>query len=114
MNRRAFNLHLLAAIPAIALPTRQAPSPLRVNGQRVNQHLSELAQFGKTPEGGTQRVAYTDTDLQGRQYAMKLMREAKLEVSTDAAGNIVGRRVGSDAALKPLMIGSHIDSVPAG
>jgi N-carbamoyl-L-amino-acid hydrolase len=42
------------------------------------------------------------------------MREAKLEVSVDAAGNIVGRRAGSDAALKPLMTGSHIDSVPAG
>ena len=112
MNRRDFNLHLLAAIPAIALPAQ--PPQLRVNGQRVNQHLVELTQFGKTPEGGTQRVAYTDTDLQGRQYAMQLMREAKLEVSIDAAGNIVGRRVGSDATLKPLMIGSHIDSVPAG
>ncbi len=112
MNRRVFNLHLVAAIPAIALPTQ--PTQLRVNGQRVNQHLSELAQFGKTPEGGTHRVAYSDEDLQARQYAMQLMRAAKLEVTIDAAGNIVGRRVGSDLARKPLMIGSHIDSVPAG
>ncbi len=112
MKRRTFNLHLLAAVPALALPTQQ--SQLRINGQRVNQHLSELAQFGKTQEGGTHRVAYTDVDLQGREYAMKLMREAKLDVSIDAAGNIVGRRAGSDATLKPLMIGSHIDSVPAG
>ena len=112
MNRRTFNLSLLAAVPAIALLTQ--PSQLRVNGQRVNQHLIELAQFGKTPEGGTQRIAYTDVDLQGREYAMKLMREAKLDVSIDVAGNIVGRRAGSDSAMKPLMIGSHIDSVPAG
>ncbi|MDQ3666953.1 MAG: M20 family metallo-hydrolase [Acidobacteriota bacterium] len=76
--------------------------------------MRELAQFGKTPEGGTHRLAYSDADLEARQYAMRLMREAKLEVSIDAAGNIVGRRVGSDTALKPLMIGSHIDSVPAG
>ncbi|MBL8204436.1 MAG: M20 family metallo-hydrolase [Blastocatellia bacterium] len=112
MNRREFNLHLLAAVPAIALPAQQ--SQLRVKGQRVNQHLTELAQFGKTPEGGTHRVAYSDADLQAREYTMKLMREAKLEVSIDAAGNLVGRRVGSDASRKPLMIGSHIDSVPAG
>ena len=112
MNRRTFNSSLLTAVPAFALPAQQ--SRLRVNGQRVNQHLSELAQFGKTPEGGTQRVAYTDIDLQGREYAMKLMREAKLDVSIDAAGNIIGRRTGNDTALKPLMIGSHIDSVPAG
>jgi beta-ureidopropionase / N-carbamoyl-L-amino-acid hydrolase len=114
MNRREFNLHLLAATSAFALPTQQPSPQLRVSGQRLNQRLSELAQFGKTPEGGTHRVAYSEADLQARQYAMKLMREAKLEVSIDAAGNIVGRRTGSDTALKPLMIGSHIDSVPAG
>src|SRR5687767_7526397 len=112
MKRREFNLNLLFAVPAIALQT--SPSQLRVNGQRLNTHLSELAQFGNTPEGGTHRVAYSDADLQARQYAMKLMREARLEVSIDAAGNLIGRRAGSDLALKPLMIGSHIDSVPEG
>jgi N-carbamoyl-L-amino-acid hydrolase len=112
MNRRQFNQQLFAAIPAMILAT-QSPA-LRVNRQRLNQHLTELAQFGKTPEGGTHRVAYSDEDLQARAYAMKLMREAKLEVSIDAAGNLVGRRAGSAAARKPLMIGSHIDSVPAG
>jgi beta-ureidopropionase / N-carbamoyl-L-amino-acid hydrolase len=114
MNRREFNLNLLAAVPVIALQTPQSPSQLRVNGQRVNTHLTALAQFGRTPEGGTHRVAYSDADLQARQYAMKLMREARLDASIDAAGNIVGRRAGSDPALKPLMIGSHIDSVPEG
>lgn len=114
MNRREFNLNLLFAVPALVSLIPQAPSQLRVNGERVNAHLRELAQFGKTPEGGTHRLAYSDADLQARQYAMRLMREAKLEVSIDAAGNIVGRRAGIDTALKPLMIGSHIDSVPAG
>lgn len=114
MNRREFNVNLLCAVPALASLIPQARSPLRVNGERVNSHLRELAQFGKTPEGGTHRLAYTDADLEARQYAMKLMRAAKLEVSIDAAGNIVGRRAGGDASLKPLMIGSHIDSVPAG
>jgi beta-ureidopropionase / N-carbamoyl-L-amino-acid hydrolase len=114
MNRREFNLNLLAVIPAIASQAGQSPSQLRVNGQRVNAHLTELAQFGRTPEGGTHRVAYSDADLQARQYAMKLMREAKLEASIDAAGNLIGRRAGSDTSLKPLMIGSHIDSVPEG
>jgi N-carbamoyl-L-amino-acid hydrolase len=112
MNRREFNQQLLAAVPTLAFAAQS--SSLRVNGQRLNQHLTELAQFGKTPEGGTHRVAYSAEDLQARQYAMKLMREAKLDVSIDAAGNLVGQRAGSDASRKPLMIGSHIDSVPAG
>ncbi len=114
MNRREFSLSLLLAIPGLSSLTTPAQSPLRVNGVRLNLHLKELAQFGHTVEGGTHRVAYSDADLEARQYAMKLMREAKLEVSIDAAGNIIGRRAGSDATLKPLMIGSHIDSVPQG
>lgn len=114
MNRRDFNFSLVLAIPALSWLTTQSDPQLRVNGQRLNQHLSELAEFGKTPEGGTNRVAYSGLDLQARSYAIKLMRDARLDVSIDAAGNIVGRRLGSDRTLKPLMIGSHIDSVPQG
>src|SRR5215471_3600503 len=92
----------------------QAPDSLRINGSRINQHLQGLSEFGKNPQGGVSRVAYSDADRQGRDYAMRLMREAGLEVSIDPAGNIVGSRAGSDLSLKPMMIGSHIDSVPEG
>ena len=114
MNRRDFNSSLATAIPGLAIRPWQDTAGLRVNGDRLNAHLRELARFGATPEGGTQRVAYTEADLEGRRYAMQLMREAGLNVSIDAAGNIVGRRIGNRENLKPLMIGSHIDSVPAG
>lgn len=115
MNRRQFSLSLLAAIPALGISARSAPPPqLRIDGVRLNRHIKELAQFGYTVEGGTNRVAYSDTDLDARRYTMGLMREAKLDVSIDAAGNIIGRRTGSEASLKPLMIGSHLDSVPFG
>lgn len=85
-----------------------------VNGDRLNKSLGDLAEIGKTPEGGTNRPAYSDDDLRAREFAIRLMREAKLDVSIDFAGNIIGRRAGSDASLKPIMIGSHIDSVPMG
>ena len=103
-------LFLVSIWPAFA---QSAPS-LRVNGQRIMQHLQALAEFGKNPQGGVSRVAYTDADRQGREYAMRLMREAGLEVVIDPAGNIVGSRAGNDPSLKPLLIGSHIDSVPEG
>ncbi|MCW5969941.1 MAG: Zn-dependent hydrolase [Blastocatellales bacterium] len=114
MNRREFNSNLLLAVPAAAFAAQQPASSLRVNGRRLNTRLTELAQFGKTPEGGTHRLAYTEVDLAAREYSMKLMRDARLDVSIDAAGNIVGRRAGSEPSLKPLVIGSHIDSVPEG
>jgi N-carbamoyl-L-amino-acid hydrolase len=85
-----------------------------VNGARLNAHLGELAQFGKNPQGGVTRLAYGDAERQARGYVMELMRQARLEPSVDAAGNIIGRRAGKDPARKPILFGSHIDSVPEG
>jgi N-carbamoyl-L-amino-acid hydrolase len=109
-----FSLFPALIILLFANTQPQSPTGLRVNGQRINAHLAELSQFGKNPQGGVSRVAYSEADVQGRQYVMRLLREAKLDVGIDAAGNIVGRRAGSDRNLKPLVIGSHIDSVPEG
>src|SRR4051794_8470088 len=91
-----------------------AQQSITINGSRLNAQLGELASIGATPEGGTNRVAYSDEDIVARKYVMQLMRDAKLNVSIDAAGNIIGRQPGSDVSLKPIMIGSHIDSVPMG
>ncbi len=113
MNRRHFSLALLGAVTATALKPQLAPQ-LRVDGTRLNEHLSALAEFGKNPQGGVSRVAYSEADRQGREYAMGLMRAAKLDISVDAVGNIIGRRGGSDLSLPPLAMGSHIDSVPEG
>jgi beta-ureidopropionase / N-carbamoyl-L-amino-acid hydrolase len=114
MNRREFNITLLGALGAMATTRTIAQTALRVNGARLNAHLAALAEFGKNPQGGVSRVAYSEADRQGRDYAMQLMREARLDVTIDVAGNIVGRRKGSEAQTAPLVIGSHIDSVPEG
>jgi beta-ureidopropionase / N-carbamoyl-L-amino-acid hydrolase len=89
-------------------------APPQVNAQRLIQHLKSLSEYGKNPEGGVSRVAYTAADQAGREYVMGLMRDAGLAVSIDVAGNLVGTRAGTDAKLKPIIIGSHIDSVPEG
>jgi N-carbamoyl-L-amino-acid hydrolase len=111
MNCRLVVLFLL--IPLLAHPQANIKQ-LRVRGPRIIQHLDALSQYGKNPQGGVSRVAYTDADKLGRAYAMNMMRQAGLNVIVDAAGNIVGSRPGSDPSLKPLLIGSHIDSVPEG
>jgi len=114
MNRREFNRAMMAAAGGYVISPRQSASSLRVNGARINNHLTALSQYGRNPQGGVSRVAFSEADRQGREYAAGLMRSAGLAVSIDAAGNILGRRAGSDPAFKPLMIGSHIDSVPEG
>jgi N-carbamoyl-L-amino-acid hydrolase len=88
-------------------------SALRVDGNRLNRQLSELSAFGRTP-GGTNRVAYTEADIAGREYVTRLMREAGLAVRVDTAGNLIGRREGRENGLPVLLFGSHIDSVTDG
>jgi N-carbamoyl-L-amino-acid hydrolase len=87
---------------------------LRVNAKRIEQRTLQLSTFGKNPQGGVSRVAFSEADIQGRHYIMSLMREAGLTVRVDAAGNIIGRREGRDSKLPPILFGSHIDSVPGG
>lgn len=87
---------------------------LRVDGARLNRWLDELSEFGRNEFGGVTRPAYTDADLEARAYVRRLMEAAGLDVSVDAAGNIVGRRAGTETGLLPIATGSHVDSVPEG
>ena len=107
---KTLGLCILLGTPCWAANT----APPEVNGRRIIQHLESLSEFGKNPAGGVSRVAYTAADLAGREYVLGLMREAGLAVSIDVAGNLVGTRAGTDATLNPIIIGSHIDSVPEG
>jgi beta-ureidopropionase / N-carbamoyl-L-amino-acid hydrolase len=115
INRRDFNYGLALSVGSLPLFRRFPPQKqLRVNVQRLMSHLLSLASFGKNPEGGVSRVAYSDADKLGREYVLMLMKTAQLDATIDSAGNLIGRRNGSDKSLKPLLIGSHIDSVPEG
>ena len=103
---------LLAGPPAPVSPrTPQSPT---VDGDRLNAILADFRQFGGTPDNGTTRLAYSDEDLAGREYAAGVMARAGLEVSIDLAGNLLGRRSGTDPAAPPIVIGSHMDTVPQG
>jgi N-carbamoyl-L-amino-acid hydrolase len=84
------------------------------NEQRIEQRIKELSRFGKDSLGRGYRVAYTKGDIEARAWFIGLMKEAGLQVRVDEAGNIIGRREGTVAGLKPIAFGSHIDMVPDG
>ena len=90
------------------------PQPPRIDAQRLNAILRVFRQYGGTDDGGTTRLAYSDEDIEGRAYAARAMRQAGLEVSTDLAGNLIGRRAGTVSSALPIIIGSHMDTVPGG
>ena len=111
MTRRRFTATLAAAALARA-------ADLRANPARLRERLEALSVFGR-PAGGTfadgvSRVGYSDADVAGRAYIVKLMQAAGLNPRIDAAGNIFGRHAGTDASAAPVLFGSHIDSVPNG
>jgi N-carbamoyl-L-amino-acid hydrolase len=87
---------------------------MRINGNRLNRRIAELAEYGATPDKGVSRVAFGETDVEGRRYVMNIMRHAGLNVRVDPAGNIFGRREGSVAGAGCILFGSHIDTVPNG
>ncbi len=126
MRRRDF-LHHSAALAAVPLlgtdPVRrlaaaaagpaELPDVPHVNGDRLNGWLAAFDRIGRTP-GGINRVAYSAADLQGRAFTLDLFRQAGLTPMLDAAGNIFGRVEGTQPGLKPILIGSHVDSVTDG
>nr|WP_206071274.1 Zn-dependent hydrolase [Nonlabens sp. Ci31] len=87
---------------------------LKVNRQRIEDRIKELAKFGQDENGHGYRVAYTKGDIEGRAWFMQLMKNAGLNPSIDSGGNIIGKRKGKKPSLKPIAFGSHIDMVPDG
>jgi N-carbamoyl-L-amino-acid hydrolase len=86
------------------------PSKPHVDSSRLQGTLEKLSEFGRNPEGGVTRIGFSETDMAAREYVFGLMKQAGLEVRVDPAGNIFGRRAGSEK-LPVLLFGSHIDSV---
>jgi len=123
MDRRDFSRLAGSVLAGMAFPAprpglvvARAPSApeLRVDGDRLNARLSQLARFGANDAGGIDRVAFSDADVEARTWVAELMRGAGLNVSVDVAGNLWGARPGSEPGRPPLVLGSHIDSVPDG
>jgi N-carbamoyl-L-amino-acid hydrolase len=86
---------------------------MRIDRARLERSIQDLGKIGETPRGGLTRVALTDEDKRGRDLMVRWMREAGLHVTVDQMGNIFGERPGVER-LPPVMMGSHIDSVPTG
>ena len=105
---------LFVFLSAILIYSSASAENLQTNTKRMEERIQALSQFGKNPEGGVSRVAFSDADLEGRKYIISLMKNAKLNVRIDSAGNILGRRAGKNDSLPPILFGSHIDSVPGG
>ncbi|MGI4943303.1 MAG: Zn-dependent hydrolase [Janthinobacterium lividum] len=89
------------------------PEPT-INPTRLWSDLITLASIGALPHGGCDRLALTDADAASRRLFAHWCREAGLPVTIDAIGNMFARREGTDPALPPVLIGSHLDTQQPG
>jgi N-carbamoyl-L-amino-acid hydrolase len=89
-----------------------------VDAGRLRARIERMSEFGRPAGGsfadGVTRVGYSEADRDARAHLADLMRTASLEVRIDAAGNLIGRREGRDAAAPTILFGSHSDSVIGG
>lgn len=81
--------------------------------QRMEEFFRVLRGITESEKGIT-RLAFSDKDWETRAYVKGLMGELGLTIIEDAFGNYRGRLEGKDNTLPPILVGSHMDSVPEG
>jgi N-carbamoyl-L-amino-acid hydrolase len=90
---------------------------VHVNRARLVDELEALGRIGayrdeRSGLTGVNRLALTRADGDGRRHVIARMRALDLAITVDKIGNVYGRRAGRDERAAPVMLGSHIDSVP--
>ncbi len=112
----------LTAGAVLAAPTRLpaggAQAAPAIDAARLRRRIEALSTFGRpagaTFDAGVSRVAYSDADIAARQWLLAEMTTAGLTPQLDAAGNVFARWPGGAPERRPILFGSHIDSVPTG
>ena len=82
-----------------------------MDADRVLADLKELAELTGGPDGA-RRVCWTDEWVKARELVRSKLEELPVEITTDAAGNVWADLPGEQDGF--VIVGSHVDSVPAG
>jgi allantoate deiminase len=85
-----------------------------ISVERLKHDIDTLKCFTSTPGKGVTRFSFTEEDKAARSYIIEIMKAAGLDVTIHPSGNIIGKLAGANPSLKPVMIGSHYDSVACG
>ena len=87
---------------------------ISIDGESLMGILASLAGFGDLRPSGLDRVAFSDQDLEARDWLDRRLEGLGLSVARDAIGNSVADLPGRNPELGWIAIGSHSDSVPSG
>jgi N-carbamoyl-L-amino-acid hydrolase len=94
--------------------TSPAATNLKIDATRLWDALMETAKIGGTAKGGICRLTLTDLDRQIRDWFRTETEKLGCTVTVDEVGNMFAVRPGKRPALKPIAMGSHLDTQPTG
>ena len=80
----------------------------------VVEILKEIGKVGRNADGSYTRHAYSKEFFQAVDVIKGFMQELGMEITTDAAGNVLGVLPGNKPELKHIIMGSHLDTVEKG
>lgn len=86
---------------------------IEINFKRLKATIETLSGIGASEDRGIYRMAFSEPDLIARAWLKEQFLQSGLKTKIDGAGNIIGKLIGKDDS-KSWIIGSHIDTVPAG
>jgi N-carbamoyl-L-amino-acid hydrolase len=84
-----------------------------INPNRLWTRLMHLAGI-TVPDIPWTRRSFSSEFAQGRRWLAQEFKAAGLTVATDTGGNLIGNKQGSSVHNRPIVTGSHSDTVPAG
>lgn len=85
-----------------------------INADRLWDRLMQLSSIGTQEVGGITRLSFSPEERAAKDLVTGFMKEAGLSVREDEAGNLIGRKEGTNPNAPVVLIGSHLDSVPSG
>ena len=85
---------------------------LKVNASRLENELTELAEFSESSSPAVTRIVFSKQDVTARAWLFQKLNEAGLSIRVDAVGNTFARWHGSEVEASAVATGSHIDAIP--
>jgi len=85
---------------------------LKINFKRLQDDIDTLANIGLGEDHGLYRMAFSEADLEARQWLSSRIEDAGLQLHIDEAANLHAR-LQWDGKRPSVITGSHIDTVPS-
>lgn len=87
---------------------------IRFDAARLWDSLHEMAKIGARDDGGVNRLTFTEADSAARALLRDWAEAVGCTLALDRLGSMYLTYAGTDNALPPVAVGSHLDTVPTG